>query len=426
MASARVLRLAGAAALVAAALPLGASTPAAASWPGGNGDVFAVQYDGTDTSIVRLDANGQIGGTVGGNLTEFSNFATDADGERLVYSRGGDIVMVDLETAEETPITSGEAVDTDPAFSFDGRYLVYVSNADGDQDIYMRDLTDPGFTPVNLTNNEADDWAPAFGNDGTGHGDLIAYVSLEGSDPNSLDSDVWTVAPDGTGKTNLTNNNDNDFGPNWHPSFDMLAYSSQDDAGRDQIHTMSWDGTGKDQLTTDANFNYEPAWSPDGTKIAFTKQPAGINSVGRIFVMPGEPGNEATPLSPASTTVGFDRADWQAGPGCEVDCEPPGELQPVLFLNLRKHVVVSGGVEGPGDTTGGTCGVGTPIQIQRYSKGRFRTIADVTTNENGTFSRKVADRTGRYRLRSTQFTDEANGTTCLAATSPARVHRHRR
>ncbi|MDQ4124145.1 MAG: hypothetical protein M3134_00900 [Actinomycetota bacterium] len=425
MASARVLRLAGATALVAAALPISASAPAAASWPGGNGDVFAVQYAGETTSIVRL-RNGQVAGTVGGNLTEFSNFATDLSGERLVYSRAGEIVLVDLQTMDETVLTESEAIETDPVFSYDGRYVIYVGNGDGDQEIYMWDLVDPGNGPFKLTNNSVDDWAPAWGNDGTGHGDLIAYVSLQNSAGNG-ESDIWTMTPDGSNKTDLTNNSVADFGPNWRPSFDMLAYSSRDELDRDQIHTMSWDGTGKDQLTIDDNYNYEPAWSPDGTRIAFTKQGTAAGSPGRIFVMPADPGSSATPLSPPSATVGFDRADWQATPNaCEPNCEPPDELQPVVFMSLKKHVVVSGRVEGTAGVQGGVCGVNNPMQIQRYSKGQFRPVANVTTNQDGTFSKKVPDRTGRYRVVSFEFTDEANETNCLAATSPVKVHRHPR
>ena len=100
---------------------------------------------------------------------------------------------------------------------------------------------------------------------------------------------------------------------------------------------------------------------------------------------------------------------------------------PTLTLSLKRHVVVSGSAIGAGGdgAAGGTCGVGTPIQIQRYSRGQFRTIANVTTNQSGTFSKKIADRTGRYRLRSSGYTDEASGTGCLAATSPVKVHRHR-
>jgi hypothetical protein len=421
MASARVLRLAGAAALVAAALPV-ATAPASASWPGANGDVFMVEYDGGESSIVRFNAAGEMVDTIAGNLTEFSNFATDAAGERLVYSSGGELVLVDLESMDSTTLTESPGTETDPAFSFDGRYVIYVGNGDGDQDIYMWDLTDPSMDPINLTNNEVDDWAPAFGNDGTGHGDLIAYVTLEGGD-----AEIFTMTPGGTNKTNLTNNDVDDFGPNWHPDFDLLAYSSKDASGRDQIFTMSWDGTGKDQLTSDANHNYEPAWSPDGTKIAFTKQGTAIGSPGRIFVRSGAPGGEETALTPANPSVGYDRADWQAQPGgCEPDCggEP---IRPTLVFSLKRHVVVSGSAigEGGGGAAGGECGVGTPIKIQRMVKGNFKTIASATTNADGNFSKKVPDRTGKYRIVSTQYTDAATGNSCLASQAAAKTHRHR-
>ena len=289
----------------------------------------------------------------------------------------------------------------------------------------MWDLTDPSMGPINLTSNEVDDWAPAFGNDGTGHGDLIAYVSLEGSTSES-ESDIWTMTPGGTSKTNLTNNSVPDFGPNWHPSFDMLAYSSQDAAGRDQIFTMSWDGTGKDQLTSDDNYNYEPAWSPDGTKIAFTKQGTAVGSVGRIYIRPGSPGGTETALTAVSQT-GYDRAEWQAAPGgCEPNCggEP---IKPTIVFSLRRHVVVSGYVIGGEGAApyGGVCGVGTPIKVQRMINGKFKTIASTTTDEDGNFSKKVPDRTGKYRVVSTAYTDAANETDCLASQAAAKTHRHR-
>ncbi|HYP23655.1 MAG TPA: hypothetical protein VEV43_08785, partial [Actinomycetota bacterium] len=401
------------------------STPAAASWPGSNGDIFMVENEGNETSIVRYNQAGEVVGSVAENLTQFSNFSTDAAGERLVYSSNGELVLVDLESMEPTNLTESPAIETDPTFSFDGRYVVYVSNGDGDQDIYMWDLTDPSMGPYNLTNNDVDDWAPAWGNDGTGHGDLIAYVSLQNSAAQG-ESDIWTMTPGGTDKTDLTNNDVPDFGPNWHPSFDMLAYSSQDEAGRDQIHTMSWDGSGKDQLTSDDNYNYEPAWSPDGTKIAFTKQSPAVNSVGRIYIRSGSPGGTETPLTPAGP--GTDRADWQAAPGgCEPNCggEP---IRPTILFSLKRHVVVSGSVIGQGSDTeaGGTCGVGTPVNIQRKIDGKFKTIASLATDVDGKFSRKVPDRTGQYRVVSTRYTDAETGTECLPSQAAAKTHRHRR
>jgi len=414
----RALRLAPVVALVAAAIP---TAPAAATWPGSNGDVFMVEYDGQETSLVRFNLNKEFVDTVGVGLTEFSSFSLDAAGERLVYSKNGELYLVDLNTMDETQLTESPGAERDPTFSYDGRYLLYVGEGEGDSEIYMWDLTDPSMGPNNLTNNDVDDWAPAFGNDGTGHDDLVAYVSLQGG----TDTDIWTMTPGGTEKKNLTNNSVDDFGPNWHPSFDTIAYSSRDAEDRDQIFTMSWDGTGKDQLTSDDNYNYEPAWSPDGTKIVFTKQGTAVGSLGRIYIRSGSPGGSETPLTPAGQT-GYDRAEWQAAPGgCEPNCggEP---VKPTIAFSLKRHLVVSGYVIGQGaEPYGGVCGVGTPINIQRKIDGKFKTIASVATNIEGKFSRKVPDRTGQYRVVSTAYTDGETGTECLASQAAAKTHRHR-
>ena len=414
LSSKRIVRLLQAAALLAALVP--APTPAAASWPGGNGDIFVVAEEGTpiERRIDRFSPAGQQTGGAGSDLTQFSNIATSAHGSRLAYSKNGDIVLVELDTFEESTVVTGLANEIDPAFSYDGRYLYYVSDADNDQDIYVRDLQNPSAQPVNLTNNTVDDWAPAYANDGTDHGELIAYVTLQG-----LDTEIYTMTPTGDQKTPLTDTSKNEFGPNWHPDFDMLAYSSQDESGRDQIFTMGFDGTGKDQLTSDEFYNYEPAWSPDGTKIAFTKQGVGAAQLGRIFVRSASPGGTETPVTPEGS-VNYDRAEWQAEPGG--GAEP---VKPALFFSLSKHLTVKGGVDGPHDSTGGTCGVGTRITIQRRVAGRWRKVANVTTNQNGTFSRQVPDKTGSYRLRSAAFTDEANETECLASTTAAKTHSHR-
>lgn len=427
MASARVLRLAGAAALVAAALPV--TAPAAgASFPGSNGSLFLLAQEGdgdnAERNIERWDPNGTFGGNGGSDVTEFTNHATSADGSKLAYSKNGDIVVVDLETFQEQTVVATGGGDRDPAFSLDGRYLVYSSDvADNNAEIYVKDLTAPSAAPIRLTNNTVDDFAPAWGDDGTGHGDLIAFVRIE----SETDSEIYTMTPDGSAQTNLTNNDVFDFGPNWHPSFDKLAYSSRDANDVDQINTMSWDGTDKDQLTATTDYNYEPAWSPDGTLIAFTRQAGAQGSRGRIFVRTGNPGGTETPVTPVSSTTSYDRAEWQAFPGgCEPNCggEP---VKPTLVFSLRKHVVVSGsaiGLTGEGPA-GGICGVGTPIKIQRKIDGKFKTIASAVTNSEGNFSKKVPDKTGSYRVTSTAYTDEANGTECLASSAAAKVHRHR-
>ena len=87
---------------------------------------------------------------------------------------------------------------------------------------------------------------------------------------------------------------------------------------------------------------------------------------------------------------------------------------------------MSGYVIGEGAAPyGGTCGVGTPVNIQRKIDGKFKTIASLATNVEGKFSRKVPDRTGSYRVVSTAYTDGETGTECLPSQAAAKTHRHR-
>lgn len=350
---------------------------------------------------------------------EFSNISISPDGERVAFSRDvagqGDIVIWDLTTGEEDTVVSSDASETNPAFSPDGNEIAFVSNADGDDDIYLKDLTNEMSVPTNLTNNAVADWAPAFGDSGTDHGPLIAYVNLQAD----MDTEIYTMTPTGADKTNLTNNAVLDFGPNWHPDFDKLAFSSQDPEGRDQVFTMNYNGSNPVPLTSGSSYNYEPAWSPDGSRIAFTRQGAAPGSKRRVFVR-ATTGGTAVPIT--GTDTDYDRAEWQprcADPACQ-----PDPKRPKLFFTLANHLRVKGGVDGPGTTTGGVCGTGTPIKIQRYVNGAFKTIASTKTGAAGVFSKAVPDKPGRYRIGSSSYVDPPTGTQCLAATTQAKRHKH--
>ncbi len=89
---------------------------------------------------------------------------------------------------------------------------------------------------------------------------------------------IWRVAADGTGATQLTTQPDNSVGAQ-RPSTDgdggKVAFAEFDDTGgqfnSEQIWVMNGDGTGQTQLTHSGNnfINTDPAISPDGSKIAW-------------------------------------------------------------------------------------------------------------------------------------------------------------
>ena len=143
---------------------------------------------------------------------------------------------------------------------------------------------------------------PAF----PGQNGKIAHESNEGAPPNPPSPwpyyEIHTVNPDGTGDAQLTTNSVHDFGAAWSSDGSKIAFTSDG-----QIWTMAADGSGATQLTS-SGANYQPTWSPDGSKIAFTSSRAGIACGGpfvgddpasEIWVMNAD-GSNQTPLTSQS------------------------------------------------------------------------------------------------------------------------------
>ena len=84
--------------------------------------------------------------------------------------------------------------------------------------------------------------------------------------------ELYSINPDGTGLTRLTDNLGTDKEPDWSPDGNQIAYTSNH-TGVNEIYVMNADGTNQHPLA--AGFN--PLWSPDGTMIVFHTPP--INPV---------------------------------------------------------------------------------------------------------------------------------------------------
>jgi IPT/TIG domain len=94
-----------------------------------------------------------------------------------------------------------------------------------------------------------------------------------------------------------------------------------------------------------------------------------------------------------------------------------------VTLNLSKHVVAKG-VVNVGDTFT-ACEASVPVKIQRKTKSGWKNVGSATTNASGSYSKKVKDKTGKYRAQAKKVTLNNGADVCKKATSPVRKHTHR-
>ena len=100
-----------------------------------------------------------------------------------------------------------------PAWSRDGRTIVFVSWRDGNGEVYAMDADSSA--PRNLTQNPAKDVRPAWSPDGR----RIAFVSRRDGN-----SEIYVMNADGSGKRNLTRDRANDDYPTWSPDGRRIAF----------------------------------------------------------------------------------------------------------------------------------------------------------------------------------------------------------
>ena len=168
-----------------------------------------------------------------------------------------------------------------------------------------------GSEQTNLTDSPTSDRNPAFSPDG----DRIAFNSTSGDCGDGIfcERDIHVMNQDGTGETNLTQTPDIiESDPAWSPNGSRIAFvvgtEQQENAS---IWVMNADGSDRTQLTdgTPATSSVAPAWSPNGDEIAFQR-------LGRIWVMNADgsgqtqitdgPFDFAPNWSPDGTKIVFD------------------------------------------------------------------------------------------------------------------------
>jgi len=194
------------------------------------------------------------------------------DGTRIAFASNRDgnweLYLVNVETLEESRVTSNEAKDRRPAWTPGGDQLAFVSDRDGQicLDIYImhpetKKVTRVTFRPQGCDDNPS--WTPAIV-----PGEISKKIVFD-SDRDDGKGEIYVLDVETFAVTRVTFREARpDLNPTISPDGERIAFQSFVN-GNWEIFVMDADGRNVKQLTFNPADDIDPAWSPDGQRIAF-------------------------------------------------------------------------------------------------------------------------------------------------------------
>lgn len=378
--------------LLAAFAILIAAPSAQATFPGGNGKFWFVDTGGTWT----MDPDGGNASLI---FEQKIVGPWSADGKMMVreaaYPSQADFEVWRDDGTKVTDISvPGDGVA--PSWTPDGK-IVYVSN-----ELVCEPPTEPlppncnlveyGIRVINL--DGTGDYQvlpsgshPAWSPDGS----KLAYVGF--ASLASLGTDIFVAGADGSNPHPITHDDAFDLGPDWAPDSSRIGYSKtyatcgEFGCGTNsEVMSIAADGTDERRLTNSPLQEGSPIWSPDASKLMFDAVTADRTAYAGTFVMNAD-GTGVTKIRDSTIEGPYWQPLVSRGPDCSGVHATPGSLWP------PNHKLFPVSLSGAGDgltvtiagVTGGPAVLG-PAADQaslRADKGSTYRIAFSASDGNG-------------------------------------------
>ena len=212
-------------------------------------------YEGDTFRIKNMDLEGhQLVFSTNG-LEEYN---LSPNGEKLVaqISEGDFSKLTITDTNGNNPIdiTDAKAYNGRAKWSPDSQSILYISDRDGNNEIYLYSLKDQSTRRLtqNVTNEKYCSWAP--------DSKRFAYTTQYYEEGKPDRNDVFVMSLESGQTVQITQNIYDDSEIAWSPISDRIAFHSKRDT-IDHIFTMKSDGTDIQQISTANTYHGEPNWA---------------------------------------------------------------------------------------------------------------------------------------------------------------------
>lgn len=203
-----------------------------------------------------------------------SEFALSYDEKHVAFVVHGEMFLMPISGGKATRLTDSPAFDHSIAWSPDSKKIIFASDRNGHEDLYLLEPDDPEhpelvkahkFKTTQLTSTPEAELGISFSPDGK----RVVFLRA---------GKLWSMNPDGTDQKVIVNDVQV-FDYDWSPDGKWIAYARMDGSFASEVYIVPATGGESKNVTRYATYNAGITWSGNGKKISFLSHRRNMTSL---------------------------------------------------------------------------------------------------------------------------------------------------